>query len=170
MAVVISAVVFGLAHFDWGIVGILQTTFMGLALAISYLVVKRNLWVLVLAHAYIDTVLLVQMYIGPAASAAECTPSPQSIQSVAVHLISLYLGLDRGYSLERATQGIRQATTDKGAFVWLEPPASLGSVTVMDVHRARDPIEHRECVERWAKSVWEAWAPHHATVRRWAEK
>ncbi len=70
MAVVISAVIFGLAHFDWGVVGIVQTTFMGLALAISYLVVKRNLWVLVLAHAYIDTLLLVQLYLGPAATAA----------------------------------------------------------------------------------------------------
>jgi hypothetical protein len=66
VAVVVSAVVFGLAHFDWGIVGIVQTTLMGLALAASYLVVKRNLWVLVLAHAYIDTVLLVQMYMSPA--------------------------------------------------------------------------------------------------------
>jgi membrane protease YdiL (CAAX protease family) len=70
IAVVISAVVFGLAHFDWGIVGVVQTTFMGLALAISYLVVKRNLWVLVLAHAYIDTLLFVQLYLGPAADAA----------------------------------------------------------------------------------------------------
>jgi hypothetical protein len=57
MAVVISAVVFGLAHFGWGFVGVVQTTLMGLALAISYLVVKRNLWVLVLAHAYIDSLL-----------------------------------------------------------------------------------------------------------------
>lgn len=63
-AVVISALVFGLAHFDWGVVGIVQTTFMGLALAAAYLLVKRNLWVLVLAHAYIDTTLLVQIYLG----------------------------------------------------------------------------------------------------------
>jgi membrane protease YdiL (CAAX protease family) len=62
IAVVISAVVFGLVHFSWGIVGVVQTAFMGLALAIAYLVTKRNLWVLVLAHAYIDTLLLVQMY------------------------------------------------------------------------------------------------------------
>ena len=41
---------------------------MCLALAIAYLVVKRNLWVLVLAHVYIDTVLLVQLYLGPAAT------------------------------------------------------------------------------------------------------
>jgi membrane protease YdiL (CAAX protease family) len=62
IAVVISAVVFGLVHFSWGIVGVVQTAFMGLALGIAYLVTKRNLWVLVLAHAYIDTLLLVQMY------------------------------------------------------------------------------------------------------------
>jgi membrane protease YdiL (CAAX protease family) len=67
-AVVISAIVFGLAHFNWGIVGIIQTTLMGVALSVSYLLVGRNLWVLVFAHAYIDTVLLVQMYLGPSAS------------------------------------------------------------------------------------------------------
>lgn len=61
-AVLLSSVVFGLAHYDWGIVGIVQTGFMGLALGISYLVVKRDLWVLILAHAYMDTILLVQMY------------------------------------------------------------------------------------------------------------
>lgn len=64
IAVVISSVVFGLVHFGWGLFGIVQTTFMGLALAIAYLVVKRKLWVLILAHAYLDTVLLVQVYLG----------------------------------------------------------------------------------------------------------
>lgn len=64
-AVVVSAVVFGLVHFDWGLVGIVQTALMGLALAIAFLVVKRNLWVLVLAHAYMDTLLLVQLYLEP---------------------------------------------------------------------------------------------------------
>lgn len=70
LAVVISSVVFGLVHFDWGPVGVVQTTLMGLALAISYLVLKRNLWVLILAHAYMDTALLVQLYLGPSAGAA----------------------------------------------------------------------------------------------------
>lgn len=64
IAVITSAVVFGLIHFTWGPTGMVQTGFMGLALAISYLVVGRNLWVLVLAHAYMDTVLIVQMYLG----------------------------------------------------------------------------------------------------------
>jgi membrane protease YdiL (CAAX protease family) len=70
-ALAASAVIFGLAHFDWGLAGIIQTTCMGLALAASYLLVRRNLWVLVLAHACIDTLLLVQLYLGPAATGAE---------------------------------------------------------------------------------------------------
>ncbi len=36
LSVIISALVFGLAHFGWGLMGIRQTTFMGLALALSY--------------------------------------------------------------------------------------------------------------------------------------
>jgi hypothetical protein len=60
MAILASAVVFGLAHFDWGIVGIVQTAFMGPVLAVGYVVTKRNLWALVLAHACMDTLLLVR--------------------------------------------------------------------------------------------------------------
>ncbi len=62
VAVVISSVVFGFAHYGWGASGIVQTGFMGLALGVSYLVVGRNLWVMILAHAYMDTILMVQMF------------------------------------------------------------------------------------------------------------
>ncbi|MCI0517172.1 MAG: CPBP family intramembrane metalloprotease [Woeseiaceae bacterium] len=62
IAVVTGAVIFGLVHFSWGITGVVQTAFMGLALGIAYLLTQRDLWVLVLAHACIDTLLLVQLY------------------------------------------------------------------------------------------------------------
>ena len=65
VAIIVSSVIFGLIHYEWGAMGMLQTGLMGLALAISYLMVRRNLWVLVLAHAYLDTVLLVQLYFAP---------------------------------------------------------------------------------------------------------
>jgi membrane protease YdiL (CAAX protease family) len=65
VAVVTSSVVFGLVHYAWGVTGIVQTAFMGLALGVSYLVVGRNLWVTILAHAYMDTILMVQMYLAP---------------------------------------------------------------------------------------------------------
>ena len=63
-AVVASSMIFGLAHFGWGVVGVVQTGFMGLALAGSYLLFGRKLWPLVLAHAYLDTILIVPMYFG----------------------------------------------------------------------------------------------------------
>jgi len=61
-AVLTSAVIFGLIHFDWGPMGIGQTAFMGLALAIAYYKVQRNLWVNIIAHGYMDTILIVQMF------------------------------------------------------------------------------------------------------------
>jgi membrane protease YdiL (CAAX protease family) len=63
VAVVASAIVFGLAHYSWGPAGMVQTGFMGLALGAAYLRVGRRLWVTILAHAYLDTILFVQMYL-----------------------------------------------------------------------------------------------------------
>ena len=63
LAVVLSSIAFGLIHYTWGPVGIVQTGFMGLAMGICYLRFKRRLWVLILAHAYMDTLLLVQIYL-----------------------------------------------------------------------------------------------------------
>lgn len=63
IAVVLSSIFFGLVHYEWGPTGIVQTGFMGLAMGICYIKFKKRLWILILAHAYMDTVLLVQMYI-----------------------------------------------------------------------------------------------------------
>jgi membrane protease YdiL (CAAX protease family) len=63
IAVVASSVLFGLFHYEWGIMGMVQTGSMGLAMGISYVVLKRKFWALVLAHAYMDTILLVQLYL-----------------------------------------------------------------------------------------------------------
>ena len=62
VAVVVSSVVFGGVHFEWGPAGTVQAAFMGLALGVSYLVVGRNLWVTILAHVYLDTALLLPIY------------------------------------------------------------------------------------------------------------
>ena len=63
VAVVLSSIIFGLIHYGWGPMGIVQTGFMGLALAICYVKLKKRLWILVLAHAYMDTMLMVQLYL-----------------------------------------------------------------------------------------------------------
>ncbi|MCW5515432.1 CPBP family intramembrane glutamic endopeptidase [Muriicola sp. Z0-33] len=63
LAVLISAIFFGLIHYEWGAMGMVQTGFMGLAMGVSYLVLKKRLWVLILAHIYMDTLLFVQLYL-----------------------------------------------------------------------------------------------------------
>lgn len=62
LSVCLSSAIFGLAHFGWGLTGVVQTFFMGLALATSFVFFKRNLWILVAAHAYMDTALIVPLY------------------------------------------------------------------------------------------------------------
>lgn len=63
IGILISSVVFGLVHYEWGPMGIVQTAFMGLAFGICYIKFKRRLWILILAHAYMDSILMVQMYL-----------------------------------------------------------------------------------------------------------
>ncbi len=63
VTVLLSAVIFGLVHYEWGPTGIVSTGFMGLVMGILYLKLKKKLWILVLAHAYMDTILLVQVYL-----------------------------------------------------------------------------------------------------------
>lgn len=96
------------------------------------------------------------------------TPSRRSIQSVAVHLIRLQLQLERGLPYDKANAAMLRVSSRSGDFVWLDPPVPTGGVTVLDVLRAGGPEEHIGRVRRWAESVWEAWTPHHETVRRWA--
>ena len=61
-AVIIAGVIFGAIHFTWGPVGMVETTFMGVALGAAYVKLGRNLWVTILAHAYMDTVLMIQVF------------------------------------------------------------------------------------------------------------
>lgn len=94
-------------------------------------------------------------------------PAAQTIRSVALHAISLCAIFERSVGLSEATQVIRQAATQKERFEWLQPPASMGALTIADVHRAEDAVEHARLARQWAESVWAAWSVHHARFRQW---
>ncbi len=64
IAIIMSAIFFGLVHYSWGIMGIVQTGFMGLVLGVCYIYLRKRIWVLIFAHAYMDTILMLQMYFG----------------------------------------------------------------------------------------------------------
>ena len=98
------------------------------------------------------------------------TPSPQSIQSVCIHLVSLCLVLEQDRAQPEVTGLMSRMAERKDAFVWLAPPDNLGHVTVRDVLEATTAATHREAVLAWARSAWQAWEPHHARVRHWADE
>ena len=98
---------------------------------------------------------------------------PRQRRSVAVHLIALGMRLEHGLlglALSRARQ--RTSAVILPAFNlndWplLEPPASFGRLTVVDLHGA---AAHQLPVfaEAWPAQTWLAWHQHHALVSSWA--
>lgn len=97
------------------------------------------------------------------------TPSPQTIQSAGVHLLALYLVLECGHDVAGSARLRRRAAERiRDRLRWLEPPASRGDMTVLDVEGAADATEHAARVRAWARSAWAAWSPHHEVVREWA--
>ncbi len=63
IAIAVSTLVFALIHYDWGISGVVQTGCMGFVLAYAYVRVNRNLWVNIIAHGIMDTILIMQLYL-----------------------------------------------------------------------------------------------------------
>ena len=98
-------------------------------------------------------------------------PGKQSSQSVAAHLFVLCLVLEHGVDPSYATRAISQfLDRHKGqGFEWVEPTASLGDLTVLEIVAVKSQVEHNLAVMKWAESVWHAWEVYHAKVRRWAE-
>jgi hypothetical protein len=93
-------------------------------------------------------------------------PGPQSSQSVLAHLVALGLMFERGATPRAATQAMSSLiAARKGTFTWLEPPASVGSLTVVHVVAADSDGELDQLAAEWARSAWDAWSPHHPAVR-----
>ena len=44
-----------------------------------------------------------------------------------------------------------------------------GAMTVADVHKSQREEEYPELVRRWAKDVWQAYAPQQGVARQWLE-
>jgi hypothetical protein len=94
-------------------------------------------------------------------------PSPQSIHSVGLHLVSLCLVLERAVPTQQATEWLQKFARYKEHLFWLDPPATRGTITVFDVSIAKDAREHIECVWDWAAAAWSAWSQHHKTIYDW---
>ena len=63
-AVIVSALLFAAPHAYQGLSGLIATFAFGLAFAAVFLSVRRNLWVVILVHGFVDTLFLGLAYAG----------------------------------------------------------------------------------------------------------
>lgn len=94
------------------------------------------------------------------------SPGRQAAQSVAIHLMTLCLCVERGRNPADGPR-VHSAMVERPAFPWLEPPATRGSFTIRDVAEAETNEQYESAVWGWARDVWHAWSAHHATIRSW---
>jgi membrane protease YdiL (CAAX protease family) len=62
LAVIISAVIFGLMHAWQGLGGILSTACLGLIFGLFYLINGRRLWPIIIIHGLLDTITFISIY------------------------------------------------------------------------------------------------------------
>jgi hypothetical protein len=104
------------------------------------------------------------------------TPSDQAIQSVAVHLLTLYGVLERGVAPDNALWVRRRALRERSGskrkrFKWLIPPSFSGSLTVADIVQAATPTARAEQAQYYVKAVWLLWSQKHvATLAAWYDE
>lgn len=87
----------------------------------------------------------------------------RSIQSVAVHLISLCALLERDASPSAAPNLIRRALAKPRGWRWLPIGQPIGTITVAHV------VEGHSDAPAWATDVWHAWSGFHDEVRAWLD-
>lgn len=95
------------------------------------------------------------------------TPSPQAIQSVAVHLLALHGVFARGVSPAAVLWIRRQAVRRKGVFTWLTPPEPDRAYSLRHCFPGGG-VDTPCSPEAYVSSVYGAWQTHHVQqLDRW---
>lgn len=97
-------------------------------------------------------------------------PDPKSAQSVQVHLLGIYLALEKKTEPSKITKIIGEVVAkNKDQFMWLQPPMQLGKVTISEVWQAKTLAQHEEIVYEWADSIWQTWREYHSNIKKLLE-
>lgn len=65
IAVLIPALIFGYGHYHYqGLRGFVMTGLIGLSFGISFLLLKKNLWPIILVHGVVDSLAFTALYLG----------------------------------------------------------------------------------------------------------
>lgn len=95
--------------------------------------------------------------------------SPQAVQSVAVHLLTLHAVLRRGAGASAAAWARGRAVRRRGVFHPLPPPPLGAALSIRDLYPAAKGSPFTRA--QYAASVFEAWERlHAATIHAWFER
>jgi hypothetical protein len=97
------------------------------------------------------------------------TPSPQAIQSVAVHLLVLHGVLELGQPADKCVWLRQRALRTKFGpkherFQWLTPPEFRGSITVASIAAQATPAERSHTAAEYITQIWQIWSALHAPI------
>lgn len=91
---------------------------------------------------------------------------PRAVQSVGIHLMTLCMFIEQGTDPALGTR-LHRRMVRRPVFHRLNPPASRGALTVLNVRLDASADQVRLHAYGWAQEAWRAWKAHHVTVRGW---
>jgi len=134
----------------------------------GYYLASQECWSVyneVLAREYQNAVLFGRVHqLTVDAYAVQHAGGPHPDKSVCVHLIGLYLVLERDVPPPLVPRRLQRLASRVAAWPHFTPPEDRGRLTVLGVAQTTSPEEHVRQSRAWAESVWRAWAPHHSVI------
>ncbi len=103
-------------------------------------------------------------------------PSPQAIQSVAVHLITLYGVLVKSVAVDNALWIRQRASREEKnrkqeRFEWLIPPVFFDTITIADIVKEATAVARSRQATQYVNLIWSIWSQQYADViASWYEK
>ncbi len=97
----------------------------------------------------------------------------KAVNSVGIHLVSLYFLFEKRMSLTLAADlkmEFAQFNKTYNIITPLEKPARFEGITIHDIWDNENPEKHFELCEKWARNAWTSWKDQHQIIDDWAVK
>jgi hypothetical protein len=89
--------------------------------------------------------------------------------TLAFALVGLYLHLEKGYSGKEVQEAHMQMAKEKQDWPVFPIPQFKGKIKIKDVMNTEPGEKRNEMINKWSKSVWDAYKDSHHQIRNWIE-
>lgn len=89
-------------------------------------------------------------------------------KSMAIHLVGLYLVLERNIKPTQATTLIKGLADVVKSWPHFTPPDNKASMTINDVTPVGSMDSHILSIHKWGREVWDIWSSHQLAIEKFA--